>query len=137
MNILKQNSDYALRIMANLAVHYDGKTVISTGTLASEEDVSPQFAAKILQKLAKAGLITSTMGPTGGFKLAKKTNQISLYNIIEAMQGPIAVNKCSPGLRNCPKQPTCPIADVLIDIEGDIKSRFDGINLSDILERIK
>ena len=137
MNILKQNSDYALRIMANLAVHYDGNTVIPTGTLASEEDVSPQFAAKILQKLAKAELIESTMGPAGGFKLAKDPSEVSLYDIIEAMQGPIAVNKCSPGLCACPKQPTCPVADVLIGIEGDIKSRFDGIKLSDVLNRIK
>lgn len=137
MNILKQNSDYALRIMANLASHYDGDTVIPTGTLASEEDVSPQFAAKILQKLAKAGLINSTMGPVGGFQLAKKPSEISLYDVIEAMQGAITVNKCSPGLCSCPKQPNCPVAGVLIDIEGDIRSRFDGIKLSDILQRIK
>ncbi|MBN1456281.1 MAG: Rrf2 family transcriptional regulator, partial [Sedimentisphaerales bacterium] len=62
MNIVKQNTDYALRAMIDLAGHYKGKTAVSVRELAGREDISYQFACKILQKLQRAGLVKSSMG---------------------------------------------------------------------------
>jgi Rrf2 family protein len=70
MNVLRQNTDYALRVMVNLAGSYD-RQLVPARLLADQEDISYQFASKILQQLHSAGLVDSRMGPKGGFSLSK------------------------------------------------------------------
>ena len=133
MNLLKQNTDYGFRIVANLAINALEKPV-STKVLAEQEDISPLFTAKILQKLAKFGIVESIMGTAGGFKLKKDSSQISLYEIIQALQGEIIVNKCSPGLCSCPRQPSCPISSLLWEVEDSIIKKFKSISIADVIK---
>ena len=93
MNILRQNTDYALRAMANLAGRY-GSGSVSTRRISDEEGISYEFTAKIMQNLHAAGLVTSTMGPKGGFSLAKAPDEITLLEVVSALQGEVCVNKC-------------------------------------------
>lgn len=134
MNFLKQNSDYALRMIVNLAQAYQRDEVVSAHRLAEEEDVSRQFTAKILQKLAKAGLVESQMGPSGGYKLKMRPEEISMAQVIVAMQGPVCLNKCSPGIASCPRQPRCPISKVVHELENDIIRKLSNISIKDIIE---
>ena len=69
MNVLRQNSDYALRMMGNLASNYTQRAV-SVRMLSQEENVSYQFACKILQELHRAGLVKSEMGAAGGYQVS-------------------------------------------------------------------
>ena len=133
MNFLKQNSDYALRMVVNLAEAYQRNEVVSAHKLAEEEDVSRQFTAKILQKLAKAGLVESLMGPTGGYKLKSRPEEISMAQVIVAMQGPVCLNKCSPGIASCPRQPRCPISRVVHELENDIVKKLSNVSIKDII----
>lgn len=132
MNILKQNTDYGFRLAANLAIN-SSRAPISAKVLSEQESISADFTAKILQKLTKAGIVYSVMGSSGGFALAKTPDKITLYDIILALQGAILVNKCSPGLCSCPRQPKCPISGILCQIENDIIEKFKSVSLEDVI----
>ena len=134
MNILRQNTDYALRVMVNLARNYDRRPV-SARLLADQEDISYQFASKILQQLHNAGLIDSRMGPKGGFSLSKPPARIELLNVIEAIQGPVKLNKCLLGAKVCPRRPKCAVSGKLLELQKHIEDYFHGITLDQFLKR--
>ncbi len=136
MNIIRQNTDYALRMLVNLARRKKCQAV-STRTLASEEDVSYQFACKIMQQLTEAGLVESKMGPKGGFMLKKQPDDIPVPDVIEAMQGPVVFNNCLLGLNCCSKQENCPISDKLFELQDKFNELINGVTLADIACREK
>jgi Rrf2 family protein len=74
MDVIKRNTDYALRLMARLA-WYDGGDAIPARRLAEEEGVSTQLASKLLQQLSGAGLVQSRMGKRGGFLLPPRRSR--------------------------------------------------------------
>ncbi len=133
MNVLRQNTDYALRLLVNLADRFNGKPA-ATNQLAQAEDISPQFAAKILQKLQKAHLVASVMGPQGGFVLARRPAKINLLQAIQAVQGMVAFNRCSPGAEGCRRKKYCPIAPVVDRMQNQINDSLASITLQDLLD---
>lgn len=128
MDVLRRNTDYALRAMVNLASHY-GNEPISTRTIATEEDISYQLACKLMQRLQKAKLVTSCMGANGGFTLNKKPSRISLLDVINAIQGPISINRCLLGLNACKKQKNCSIRSKLVGLQDSISGYLSDIKL--------
>lgn len=133
MDILRRNTDYALRAMVNLAKHYERKSV-PTSQLAREEDIPYQLACKILQKLHNARLVESYMGPNGGFRLSTKPSRINLLEVVEAIQGPVRLNKCLLGVDACPRQPSCPVSGKLAKLQEHIGSYLRGITLDKLLQ---
>ena len=132
MDILRKNTDYALRIMGNLAGNY-GRGTVSVRMLAKEEDVSYQFACKILQKLQGAGLVESAMGPTGGYRLSREPKQITMLDVIRAMQGDIAINRCTKGSDNCSRQSKCGVSGKLCQLQGQVEVFLADVKLQDLL----
>src|SRR5512141_1353340 len=102
MDILRRNTDYALRLMISLARNYEHGSV-STRVLAQEQEVSYQLACKLMQRLHDARLVGSCMGPRGGFRLARAPGQISLLDVVEVIQGPVRLNRCLVGDCACPR----------------------------------
>jgi len=133
MDIVRRNTDYALRAMVNLASHY-GNEPISTRTVAAEEDISYQLACKLMQKLQKTRLVKSCMGPKGGFVLAREPSRISLLEVIEAIQGPVSVNRCLLGSDVCPKQADCQIRKKLERLQEYIENFLKDATLSKLLK---
>jgi len=133
MNILRQNTDYALRVMVNLSRNYDRKPV-SARLLAEQEDISYQFACKILQQLHGAGLVNSRMGAKGGFSLSKPPATIELLDVIEAIQGPVKLNKCLLGANACPRRPRCAISGKLVELQEYIEGYLRSITLAEFLK---
>lgn len=136
MNILRQNTDYALRVMVNLTRNYERKPV-SARLLAKQEDISYQFACKILQQLHKAELVESRMGPKGGFALSKPPATIELLDVIEAIQGPVKLNKCLLGANGCPRRPKCAVSGKLVELQEYIEGYLRGITLAEFLRSAK
>ena len=132
MDILRRNTDYALRAMVNLAGQYGGEPV-STREISQSEDISYQLACKLMQKLNNAGLVKSTMGPNGGFVLSKKPQQINLAQIIGAIQGPLSLSRCLLGENACPKQDSCPITGKLTKLQKNISDYLQSVTLDEML----
>jgi Rrf2 family protein len=80
--------------------------------IAKAQKVSASFLAKIFQGLSKAGLVDSVRGVAGGVNLARDPKEISLRNIVEAVEGPVALNRCLRKKDPCENTRTCPLADV-------------------------
>jgi Rrf2 family protein len=114
--------------MVNLAGCYDDAPV-SARILAEQEDISYQFTCKILQKLHKAGLVASSMGPKGGFSLARPPSGTTALEVIEALQGPLSVNKCLLGNAGCPRQPGCAVSAKLGQLQEHIDLYLRNITL--------
>ena len=131
MSLLRQNTDYALRVMVHLA-HDQTNGCISARTLAQEQEISYQFACKILQQLHEAKLVDSTMGPKGGYRLSRPAEKITMNQVIEAVQGTIDLNRCMKGLMTCPRQPRCPVTKKLSTLQNQIENYLEGITLAEL-----
>jgi len=132
MDVLRKNTDYALRIMANLASHFNGE-LLSAKQLADQGNFSYQLGCKLLQKLCKAKLVRSAMGPKGGFALNRKPSQITLMEIIDVLQGGVRLNKCLRGGDGCEFQPDCQINTKLSCLQLYIDGYLGGITLDEVL----
>ncbi|MFC1781988.1 RrF2 family transcriptional regulator [Planctomycetota bacterium] len=128
MNILRQNTDYALRMMGNLAAHYD-QGAVSVRVLAQDEEVSYQFACKILQKLHDAHLVESVMGPKGGYRLRREPDQITMLDVVGAMQGELAVNRCTNSNDGCARKVKCPLNGQLCELQQMVDNFMAGVTL--------
>jgi Rrf2 family protein len=131
MDILRRNTDYTLRAVINLAEHY-GKSPLSTRQIARQGDISYQLTCKLMQKLLNSGLVCSSMGPKGGYKLAHKPSKINLLELIAATQGPLRLNRCLLGIKSCPRQPKCSVAGKLAGLQKLIEKYLRGITLEQI-----
>jgi len=134
MNIVKQNTDYALRAMIDLAANYKDKAAVSVRTIAEQEDISYQFACKILQKLQGAGLVQSSMGPKGGYSLAKPPKRINLLEVLSAMQGPLTVNSCVLGHKGCPRTPACAASGKMNELQKYMEKFMADVTLDQFLK---
>lgn len=133
MDVLRRNTDYALRAVVNLTAHY-GNEPVSTRTIAVEEDISYQLACKLMQKLQKARLVKSCMGPKGGFRLTREPSMTNLLEVIEAIQGPISLNRCLLSVGACPKQKGCTVRARLVGLQECIYGYLSGITLDELLQ---
>lgn len=134
---------FGLRALLALAKR-GNNTPISVAALAEEMDVSADYLMQLFVKLRQAGLITSVRGPRGGFRLARPAGQITVADIVTAVEGPIAVTHCvdmSPSAKSkkknkppCPKQPTCLARIVWEELTGEIADLLQNTTLARVLE---
>ncbi|OHB67279.1 MAG: hypothetical protein A2Y77_07640 [Planctomycetes bacterium RBG_13_62_9] len=132
MDILRRNTDYALRLMIGLARRHDDGSV-STRVLAGEQEVSYQLACKLMQRLHGAKLVASCMGPKGGFRLSREAGQISLLEVVEVIQGPLRLNRCLLKETACPRGGSCPIRARISELQGQMEEYLRGVTLGDLV----
>ena len=120
-----------MRAMVNLARHYQNGSAPAR-TLAAQEHIPYQLACKLMQKLHSAGLIKSCMGPKGGFRLNRKPSKINVLEVIEAIQGPLALNRCLLSINVCPRQRNCTVRVKLAELQRCVSSRLGGITLDEL-----
>lgn len=132
MDVLRRNTDYALRMMVNLASHFNGE-LMSARQLASEGDFSYQLGCKLLQKLHKAKLVRSNMGPKGGFALSREPSKTTLMEIINVLQGGIRLNRCLLGGNGCQFEPECEIRVKLACLQTYVDGYLGGITLEELV----
>ncbi len=131
MDVVRRNTDYAVRLMVNLARQY-GHGPVSTRVAASEEGVSYPLACKLMQKLHGSKLIESCMGPKGGFSLGRKPSEITLLEVVEAIQGPISVNRCLLSSDACSRQVSCAVRAKLAGVQENIQTSLASITFDDL-----
>lgn len=133
MDIIRRNTDYALRAMVHLA-HCYGNGPESTKVIAAEENVSYQLCCKLMQRLNKASLVQSCMGVKGGFELRREPAQINLLEIVEAIQGPLCINRCVLGKNVCENQKDCPVRVKLKGLQKNMREYLASTSLQDLLD---
>jgi Rrf2 family iron-sulfur cluster assembly transcriptional regulator len=104
--IYSQSSKYAIRAFVNLASQPDGQYAM-VKNIAEEEQIPSHFLAKILQQIARKGLLKSSKGPTGGFCLKVPANKLKLIDIIDAVDGLNNFTACAGGLPECNSATAC------------------------------
>lgn len=131
MDVVRRNTDYAVRLMVHLAREY-GQGPVSTRVVAREEGVSYPLACKLMQKLHGSKLIDSCMGPKGGFTLGRAPTNITLLEVVEAIQGPISLNKCLLSSDACGRQTHCTVRAKLAGVQETILKSLAGITFADL-----
>jgi Rrf2 family protein len=108
--IYSQSSKYAIRAFVNLAKQPEGQFAM-VKNIAEEEEIPAHFLAKILQQIARKGLLKSSKGPTGGFCLKVPPNKLKLIDIVDAVDGLTNFNACAGGLPECTSARACSLCD--------------------------
>ncbi len=98
-------TDYATVVLTVLASAPEA--VLSAAGLAERAGLEPPTVAKVLKPLAQAGLVQAFRGATGGYRLARPATEISLVEIVEAMEGPLAMTECSVHAGQCGIERSC------------------------------
>jgi Rrf2 family protein len=129
--MLANKSDYAIHAMLYIAA-VDGKHLCTITEIAEEAHIPREYAAKILKELTRRGLIQSKRGVTGGYKLAKSKGQISFLQIMEAMEGPLAVAFCNVAesqRSGMHKKGTCAATAFFAGLQDKIAKDLAGMTL--------
>ncbi|MEA3066031.1 MAG: hypothetical protein QOJ27_2488 [Sphingomonadales bacterium] len=123
-------ADYAVVVMAAAARRPAGAR-LSAGLLAGETGVPVPTAQKLMGRLAVAGLLESARGTGGGFRLARAAPEISLADIIEAVEGPIAMTNCIAGsVHDCALEGGCRVKPHLNAVNFAVRGALQGVSLA-------
>jgi Rrf2 family protein len=125
-------ADYAVVMMAAAARHPAGAR-LTAGLLAEETGVPLPTAQKLMGRLAHAGLLSSARGTGGGFRLAREAAGISLADIIEAVEGPIAMTNCIEGTTfDCALERSCRVKPHLNAANTAVRGALQGVSLTSL-----
>jgi Rrf2 family protein len=128
--LITRETDYAIRCCVLLASE-QGRPLPSK-EIARRMRIPAPFVSKILQKLSRAGAVSSTRGARGGFVLGRDAEQITLLEIVEAVQERVATNACAVDARACSLSRTCAVHPVWIELRTLIEGRLKNENLADL-----
>ena len=129
---LSKKTDYALLALSYLTEVGAGRAA-NTREIAEKYDIPVELLAKILQRLARAELVTSTAGPTGGYRLAKAAESISVGAVIQIIDGTPAIAQCFRADGHaCEQLDKCTIRTPLERINARILQMLDLISLAEI-----
>ncbi len=128
---LTRKGEYAIRGILYLASQPRGKVVLIS-EIAEAAEIPRSFLSKIFQSFAKTGLVGSFRGTGGGFVLARPASQITLREIVEAVEGPILPNRCLIGKGTCLRDDTCRVHPVWRRVQNEVVAILDGITLEEL-----
>jgi len=135
---LTKKADYALMAMKHLADHaHEGARSASAKDVADSFGIPPEALAKILQKLAKAGLLQSHHGTNGGYRLDRAAHNISAFEVIQAIDGPLFITSCVTVRGECGQSGRCNIREPLRKVNDSIEAVLRRIKISHMNEEIE
>lgn len=134
MKITKK-CEYAILALIDLALNY-GKGLRQAQEIVHEEKIPEKFLEQILIILKNGGLVQSKRGIGGGYYLIKPPHDISLGEIIRLIDGPISTLECVGNLNiNCPKEITCGIRGVMVEVDNATTEILDRVTLADLCKK--
>lgn len=124
MQITRQ-ADYAMRAVLYLSELGSDRRA-ATSQIAQEKQIPPSFLAKIVSQLSVAGLLQTSRGARGGVSLARSPEDISLLEVVEAIDGPIQLNECVADGGVCVFGDSCALRPVFCDAQAELVARLEG-----------
>src|SRR5215470_2549035 len=134
--IYSRSAEYAIRAFVHLAQVPDGKYAM-VKNIAEQEDIPAHFLAKILQQLARKGLLRSSKGPTGGFALKVAPSEIRLLDIVEALDGLAPYQQCASGLSECTDEMPCSMHDSWVSLRSRIMDYLGRNSIADLVRALE
>jgi len=131
--MLSKSCEYGLRASLYLA-SLEQEGYVSIGTISEELDISFPFLTKIFQKLNNAGLLDSRRGPNGGVALTLPAEEITLYEIVVAIDGDDLFEECVLGLPGCGEAEPCPLHEQWADERDRVENMFQNTTLAELPE---
>ena len=128
---LTRKGEYAIRGIVYLAGQ-PADQVCLLSDIAAAVDVPQTFLAKIFQQFSKIGLVRSFRGTGGGFVLGRTPERISLLEVVEAIEGPIAPNRCVSGEGGCVRDVSCTVHPVWGKIQSEVRGILNRVSLKDL-----
>jgi Rrf2 family protein len=128
MQITRQ-ADYALRAMIYLA-KLDPTQRAATSQIAEDQKIPPSFLAKIISQLSIAGLIHTSRGARGGVSMARSPEEVSVLEVVEAIDGPISLNDCTGDPSACPFGEDCPLRPLWCETQAELIERLRKTNFA-------
>ncbi len=132
---ITQESDYALRILSVLATE---DSVVDAATLSLKTTVTQRFTLKILNKLVKGNLVESYKGKSGGYKLKTHAEHITLKDVIELIDGPIAIVRCLASEQACAlntDKTACAYHHIFDRLSIDVARKLNSITIDDVINK--
>jgi len=133
MQITRQ-ADYAIRAVLYLA-QSENSGRAPTKTIAEEKLIPPSFLAKIISQLSVAGILQTSRGARGGVSLSRPPEEISLLDVIEAIDGPILLNECTSEYTDCEFADDCPMRPVWEAAHEDLTKRLKNATFDQFINR--
>nr|MBN1229055.1 Rrf2 family transcriptional regulator [Anaerolineae bacterium] len=133
---ITRQADYALRATLDVAqIPYGDRA--PTATIASRQQIPLPFLAKIISQLVVRGVLEATRGASGGVSLARPANTITMLEVIEAIDGPITINRCTRDPAVCDRSGTCPFCEIFTEAQLALVERLSSITIADLVTRSK
>ncbi len=136
MPFISRGAEYAIRAMLDMAAA-EGRDQATTKEVAEHQGIPKVFLPKIVQRLVQAGLLRAHRGPAGGIALSRPPCKINMREIIEAMDGPIALNTCLILPNECPRESICPIHEIWVKAQENLMTSLESVTLDQLVARGK
>ena len=133
---ITREADYAIRIMCLLC---DSEEILDAGTIAQRSSLTQQFTLKILRKLSQGGLVRSYKGSHGGYTLESGAKDATLKQVIELIDGSLAISKCVDADGGCSLAGTnkseCLIHHLFAAVSDDLSKKLDSIKVFEVADK--
>jgi Rrf2 family protein len=130
---ISRRTDYGVRVILDLASLADNQRA-STQEIARRQNIPSPFLAKIVSQLSLAGLVTTFRGAGGGVTLSRSASEISLLQVIEALEGPVRLNRCLIEPSACPHNSHCPVHHIWAKAQADLTSLLDVTTFDELAQ---
>lgn len=131
MQITKQ-ADYAVRAVMYLSAH-GRRHRMATNKIAMAQKIPLSFLAKIISQLSIAGVVHTTRGAKGGVTLSRPAIEISLLDVVEAIDGPITLNECVLDASVCPFGENCKVHEVWCEAHADLMNKLGATDFQTLV----
>ncbi len=128
--------EYALRAITYMGTR-TGEGMIRVQEIAQAEGLPAPFLAKVLQQLTRAGILNSVKGPRGGFGFSRPPDKISVFEVVAAVDGTEAFDRCAVGLAECADDSPCPLHDTWKPLRLRITEYLTNLTVSDLAVAIR
>ena len=129
-------TDYGIVVMTHLAARDDDDSR-NARELASSAQLPAPVVSKLLKSLTRAGLLVSQRGSKGGYSLARTAEEISVVDMITALEGPVGITECATQLGVCAQESTCHVRDPWQQINGAVTAALESITLADLAKPLE
>ena len=124
---------YAVTAMLDLALHRE-QGAITLADISGRQDISLSYLEQLFSRLRRGGLVVSSRGPGGGYRLSREIDEISVADVIAAVDESVDATRCG-GKANCQGDARCLTHDLWQDLSGEIQRFMDGVTLGELVSQ--